>query len=90
MILKLKKINFLLPLFFFTQTSFVLANNANTIKNIEIKNNQRVDTSVIDNYLTMQENSLYTPDELNNSIKALYSTGLFERVDIDYKNGNNY
>lgn len=88
MILKLKKINFLLPVLFFTQTSFALANNVNTIKKIEIKNNQRVDTSVVKNYLTMQENSSYSPDEVNNSIKALYSTGLFERVDIDYKNGN--
>ena len=83
----MKNFKILFSLLFATQASFALADGINNIKSVEIKNNQRIDTSVVKNYLTLKENSSYSLDEANNSIKALYSTGLFERVDINYNNG---
>lgn len=70
---------------FFIQIGVIFAND--NISDIKIINNDRIDSSIIKNYLTLKKTSKYTPKEANNSIKNLYSTGLFERVDVDFNNG---
>ncbi len=70
---------------FFIQIGVIFANDS--ISDIKIINNDRIDSSIIKNYLTLKKASKYSPKEANNSIKNLYSTGLFERVDIDFNNG---
>ena len=70
---------------FFIQIGVIFAND--NISDIKIINNDRIDSSIIKNYLTLKKASKYSPKEANNSIKNLYSTGLFERVDIDFNNG---
>lgn len=70
---------------FFIQIGVIFAND--NISDIKIINNDRIDSSIIKNYLTLKKASKYSPKEANNSIKNLYSTGLFERVDVDFNNG---
>lgn len=57
-----------------------------SIKTINITGNERIDASIINNYLKIKNGSEYNSAEINNSIKILYETGLFKKVDIDFKN----
>lgn len=86
----MKECRFLFFLALFIQLLSASVNGAdvkNQIYSIEIINNERVDTSVIKNYLTLKDNSNYSLQEINNSVKNLYSTGLFEKIDIDFHDG---
>jgi len=57
------------------------------IKVIDINGNERIDDSIIINYLKLQKESKYTRQEANESVKALYETGLFKQVNVEYSNG---
>lgn len=54
---------------------------------IEVNGNERIDDSIVINYLKLQKGTKYIPQEANESVKALYETGLFKQVYVDYKNG---
>ena len=55
------------------------------INSIKITGNERIDSFIIESYLNLSDKEKYTPEKANESIKTLYSTGLFENVSIDYK-----
>ncbi len=70
------------------QANILFASSAGQrINSIKIENNKRVETSVIKNYLTFKEKSSYSSDEINNSVKKLYETGLFKEVNVDFNKG---
>ena len=59
----------------------------NSIKSVEVSGNERIDSSIVKNYLSINEKSVYNQDNVNDYIKTLYETGLFKNVKIDFKNG---
>ncbi len=59
-------------------------NNYNTVNSIEINGNERIDSSIISSYLLLNEGSQYNAENVNESIKTLYETGLFKQVYIDF------
>lgn len=59
----------------------------NSIKSVEVFGNERVDSSIVKNYLSINEKSVYNQDNVNDYIKTLYETGLFKNVKIDFQNG---
>ena len=76
-----KNILFSLTILFYINTAFAL-DSKNEIK---ITGNERVDSSIIMNYLKFQDGSKYKSSDINNSIKTLYETGLFDKVNIFFK-----
>lgn len=57
------------------------------IKKIEVVGNERIDESIIVNYLKLQTGSKYSSQEANESVKILYETGLFNQANISFDNG---
>lgn len=55
---------------------------------INVTGNQRIETSTIIAYMVVQPGSPFDPDEINQSVKTLYATGLFSSVNIS-RDGNN-
>ncbi|PPR76957.1 MAG: Outer membrane protein assembly factor BamA [Alphaproteobacteria bacterium MarineAlpha2_Bin1] len=62
--------------------------NAQNNSNIIIKGNQRVEKETIISYMTFTLNDRVSSNEINNSLKSLYATGLFRDVQIQ-RDGNN-
>lgn len=53
-----------------------------TIRDIVVEGNQRIEVSTIQNYLTLQPGSAYSSSEADQSLKALFATGLFSDVNL--------
>ena len=69
------------------QPQIISASKSNGIKIIEtidIVGNERIDSSIISNYLMLHQGTEYNPQNANESIKTLYETGLFREVYIDF------
>ena len=60
----------------------VLAQGSQTIRDIIIEGNQRIEVSTIQNYLTIQPGGTYSSAEADQSLKALFATGLFSDVNL--------
>lgn len=52
------------------------------LRDVVIEGNQRIEISTIQNYLTLQPGSIYSPAEADKSLKALFATGLFADVNL--------
>lgn len=52
------------------------------LRDVVIEGNQRIEISTIQNYLTLQPGSVYSPAEADKSLKALFATGLFADVNL--------
>ncbi|WP_266346933.1 outer membrane protein assembly factor BamA [Kaistia dalseonensis] len=55
---------------------------AETVSSIVVQGNQRIDAETVRNYVSIQPGKSFGPDQINESIKALYATGLFSDVKI--------
>ncbi|MET0638786.1 MAG: outer membrane protein assembly factor BamA, partial [Hyphomicrobium sp.] len=55
------------------------------IKNIEVVGNRRVEPETVRSYLQFNNGDAYSASKVDASIKALFATGLFADVGIDYK-----
>lgn len=55
------------------------------IKNIEVVGNRRVEPETVRSYLQFNAGDSYNASKVDASIKALFATGLFADVGIDYK-----
>lgn len=60
----------------------VLAQGSQPIRDIIIEGNQRIEVSTIQNYLTLQPGGTYSSAEADQSLKALFATGLFSDVNL--------
>ncbi|MCC2646451.1 MAG: bamA [Rickettsiaceae bacterium] len=70
-------------------TSFITpANASDTISNIIVKGNKRVEKETIISYLNLAKGDKFSADKQNASIKSLYSTSLFENIEIKFQDGN--
>ncbi len=57
------------------------------IANIVVTGNQRIETATIQSYMVAQPGDPFDPEQINDSLKTLYATGLFQNVTIT-RNGN--
>ncbi len=58
------------------------AAHAAVVSSIVVQGGQRLDAETVKNYITIQPGKSFGPNEINESIKALYATGLFSDVKI--------
>lgn len=58
-----------------------------TIQNIRVEGAQRVDVETVRSYLTIRAGDPYDPEELNQSLKALFATGYFSDVTFRREGG---
>ncbi|MFN7038264.1 MAG: outer membrane protein assembly factor BamA [Alphaproteobacteria bacterium] len=72
----------------FLNTTYSFAQDENVIKKIIIEGNERIEELTVRNYLTIFENKIATPQEIDKSLKKLYSTGLFANIAITVENNN--
>ena len=70
---------------FFLSLSF--SSLAASITAIKIDGNQRVETESVKSYLVISEGEEYSSERLNESVKALFSTGLFSDVSATEQDG---
>jgi len=76
-------------LFFFVLSYTTLSfgrTSGGTLSRVNIEGNKRIDISIVKNYLKVKEGSTYNSSIINDSVKALYDSGLFETVDVNVKN----
>ena len=58
------------------------------VKNIEVDGLQRVEKETVLAYLNLKQNRNISQEELDNSFKSLYATGLFSDIDFDISEKN--
>ena len=54
-----------------------------TVSGIEVRGNQRIEQATIENYLSLRPGDRFTDEKLDDSLKTLYGTGLFDDVRIE-------
>ncbi len=59
-----------------------------TIASINVTGNQRIEASTITAYMVVQPGDSFDPEKINQSVKTLYATGLFQSVNIT-RDGSN-
>ena len=64
-----------------------LSVNAQTVSNIVVSGNKRVEVETVKSYLTFSQGETYSSQKANASLKALFQTGLFSDVGIS-RSGN--
>ncbi len=68
-------------------TLFIFKANSEIIKNIEVKNNNRVSKDTILIFSKIEIGRNYTQNDLNFIIKDLYKTDFFSNISLEIKNG---
>ena len=68
-------------------TLFIFNANSEVIKNIEVKNNNRVSKDTILIFSKIEIGRNYTQNDLNFIIKDLYKTDFFSNISLEIKNG---
>ena len=58
------------------------AQSGQTIRNIRIEGNRRVEPETVRSYLLFGPGDVYNPERVDESLKALFATGLFQDVSI--------
>ena len=54
-----------------------------TVAKIEVQGNQRIEQATIENYLSLRVGDRITDEKIDESLKTLFATGLFEDVRVD-------
>ncbi|NIY74197.1 outer membrane protein assembly factor BamA [Thalassospira sp. HF15] len=57
------------------------------IRDIEVEGNRRIESATVNAYLTVAPGDAYDVQKINNSLKALFSTGLFADVSFSFNQG---
>ena len=65
-----------------TPDSWVSHAHAETISNIVIEGNQRVENDTVFSYLQFKQGDSFNPEKIDESIKVLFQTGLFSDVQM--------
>ncbi len=55
---------------------------AGTVQGIDVTGNQRIETGTIRSYILLRPGDPFDPDRIDRSLKTLYSTGLFQDVQL--------
>ncbi|MFL5335891.1 MAG: outer membrane protein assembly factor BamA [Geminicoccaceae bacterium] len=59
------------------------AQSGQVVRQIQVQGNQRIEPSTVESYLTMRVGEPYDAQKIDESIKSLFATGLFDDVTID-------
>jgi outer membrane protein insertion porin family len=59
------------------------AQNGQVVRQIQVQGNQRIEPSTVESYLTVHVGEPYDAQKIDESIKSLFATGLFDDVTID-------
>lgn len=60
-----------------------LAQTGDVVRRIVVEGNQRIEPSTVESYLTLRPGDPFDPVKLDDSLKSLFATGLFDDVAID-------
>jgi outer membrane protein insertion porin family len=60
---------------------------ADSVGQVRIEGNERIERATIESYLTLKPGDRFTPDALDQSLKNLFATGLFDDVKVS-RDGN--
>lgn len=60
---------------------------AETVRRVVVEGNQRIESETVLSYLQLGAGNTYDVEKVDESIKALFQTGLFSDVQIDMRNG---
>jgi outer membrane protein insertion porin family len=63
------------------------AQSGQTIRNIRVEGNRRVEPETVRSYLLFGPGDVYNPERVDESLKALFATGLFQDVRIRRQGG---
>lgn len=63
--------------------SEAVAQVADRIQDIEVRGNERIEDLTVESYLTVRRGDPFDPAELDESLRNLFATGLFDDVAID-------
>ena len=55
---------------------------AAVVSNIDVRGNQRIDDEIVASYLTIKPGQSFNDFDIDDSVKALFATGLFSDVSI--------
>ncbi len=58
------------------------AQTGEVIRRIQVEGNQRIEPSTVESYLAIRPGEAYDPQKVDESIKSLFATGLFDDVTI--------
>ena len=75
------------PSAFVLQLASVSVAQAATVSSIDVRGNQRVDAETIRNYLTIKPGQSFSSDDIDESVKRLFGTGLFSDVSVNQVGG---
>ncbi|MBT3535396.1 MAG: outer membrane protein assembly factor BamA [Rhodospirillaceae bacterium] len=67
---------------FAPQPAFAQSASTNTIGRIDVQGNQRIEPLTVQSYMTIGAGDPYDPGRVDQSLKALFATGLFADVSI--------
>ena len=59
------------------------APTGDTVRRVVVEGNQRIEPSTVESYLAIRPGERFDPQKLDESLKALFATGLFDDVSID-------
>ena len=62
--------------------------SAAVVSRIVVRGNTRIEASTVESYLTIRPGRAFGPAEIDESLKTLYATGLFEDVAINQQGGS--
>ena len=65
-----------------TSGTVISAAQAAVVSNIEVRGNQRIDDEIVASYLTIKPGQNFNDFDIDDSVKALFATGLFGDVSI--------
>lgn len=66
----------------FTSGTIVTSAHAAVVSNIDVRGNQRIDDEIVASYLTIKPGQNFNDFDIDDSVKALFATGLFGDVSI--------
>ena len=65
-----------------TSGTIITAAQAAVVSNIDVRGNQRIDDEIVASYLTIKPGQSFNDFDIDDSVKALFATGLFGDVSI--------
>lgn len=69
------------------QSTVATAQSGSVIRDIKVTGNKRLEPEAIKSYLAFKAGQHYDPSKVDASFKALFATGLFQDVHIEFKGG---
>jgi outer membrane protein insertion porin family len=78
--------NAIVPLLLLAQVAspaFAQTAGGETVRRVVVQGNQRIEPSTVESYVTLKPGEPYDPGKVDQSLKNLFATGLFEDVAID-------